>query len=389
MPEAGALSPRVGDAKTGRNSKMNTTAKEALNFIVVPHRKLVPSVEGIRQAGFYQLICSLLTEVNSRSRSELCERLFGIGESAFRAKDTQAVEITGNALISMGQVEGFYFRGLWLYQNKHYEAARPVLEYLFHNTTGRLKARIGYALGAVLYQISPDKPENALRVYLASQKVASDNWCDPYSAVQAARMVAVIKSIAGDRRAALHDLERLYSLARIVGSDQPFAFYDYLNSLAEEKKEANQLDEAERISRFVLASPLAPAYPEWRETHAELIEKQQRASRSVVAITVKPIRVENILRRNNVVQMPVLDTLTLSDRSVPKPAVVIDLQIRRAEMAKQQEKEQPQNEGIEEFKEKRQELVEFLFDEADSLMTEDLEKALEQLKETARKRRSS
>jgi hypothetical protein len=49
-------------------------------------------------------------------------------------------------------------------------------------------------------------------------------------------------------------------------SSQPHVYYDYMNSFAVELCEVGRLEEAKNVSLIVLASPFAPAYPEWRET---------------------------------------------------------------------------------------------------------------------------
>lgn len=113
---------------------------------------------------------------------------------------------------------------------------------------------------------------------------------DPRTAVGATRTVAVWKARDGSHRAALSDLEKLFSLARTVGGWHPHVYYDYLNSLAVELASNGRFTEARNASRIVLASPFAPAYPEWRETYEEISLKLPRSSRSVVAWSQPPAR---------------------------------------------------------------------------------------------------
>ncbi|HXU36432.1 MAG TPA: hypothetical protein VN937_08720 [Blastocatellia bacterium] len=98
-------------------------------------------------------------------------------------------------------------------------------------------------------------------------------------------MVAVINSEEGNHVGAVRLLEGLFPLARTMGRWQPHIYYDYMNSLAVELCEVGRLEEARNICQIVLASPLAPAYPEWRETNDEITLRSRRASRSVVAIS--------------------------------------------------------------------------------------------------------
>jgi hypothetical protein len=97
------------------------------------------------------------------------------------------------------------------------------------------------------------------------------------------KMIAVISSEDGNHRDALGLLESLFALALHARSSQPHVYYDYMNSLAVELCEVGRLEEARNISQIVLASPFAPAYPEWRDTSNEIALRGRRASRSVVA----------------------------------------------------------------------------------------------------------
>ncbi len=74
-----------------------------------------------------------------------------------------------------------------------------------------------------------------------------------------------------------------------------------LNSYAVELGEAGRIEEAANISKIVLASPFAFAYPEWRETGQELALKGYK-SRSVISV-LKPA-----LDKDNVVPLPVVES---------------------------------------------------------------------------------
>ncbi|HSF24288.1 MAG TPA: hypothetical protein VLE20_08690 [Blastocatellia bacterium] len=108
---------------------------------------------------------------------------------------------------------------------------------------------------------------------------------DPVSFCVARRMTAVIRSMEGDHQGALSDLEQMLPLARVVRSVQPYAYYDYLNTLAVEMCAVGRLEEAKNVSEIALASPFAPAYPEWRETHQEIELTGLGASRSTVGVS--------------------------------------------------------------------------------------------------------
>lgn len=63
-------------------------------------------------------------------------------------------------------------------------------------------------------------------------------------------------------------------------------YLDHLNSLAVELCEAGRIQEAGVVSRIVLASPYAFAYPEWCETGKEIALRGYK-SRSSIRITEK------------------------------------------------------------------------------------------------------
>ena len=83
------------------------------------------------------------------------------------------------------------------------------------------------------------------------------------------RGIAALKSAEGFHKSALKDLENLEPLIRHV---EPRLYYDFLNSYAFELNEAGRKYEARNISRIVISSPFAFAYPEWQETANDLKE---------------------------------------------------------------------------------------------------------------------
>lgn len=109
-------------------------------------------------------------------------------------------------------------------------------------------------------------------------------------------MVAVISSEDGNHLGALALLENLLPLAHSTRLLQPHVYYDYLNSLAVELCEVGRLEEAKNVSQIVVASPLAHAYPECRETHNEIALRGRRASRSTVAVSQTIPQPRNIVR---------------------------------------------------------------------------------------------
>jgi hypothetical protein len=106
--------------------------------------------------------------------------------------------------------------------------------------------------------------------------------------LEALRGMAILKAREGFHGSSIKDLESCLPFARYA---DPLSYYDYLNSYAVELSEAGRKDEARNVSRIVLASPLAFAYPEWQETAQELKEPN-RAFISVPSIESDPVEIE-------------------------------------------------------------------------------------------------
>jgi hypothetical protein len=115
--------------------------------------------------------------------------------------------------------------------------------------------------------------------------------------VDIVKAISAVKSVEGFHKSALRDLERLLP---IIKHAEPFVYYDFLNSYAVELLENGRSDEASNVSNIVVSSPFAPHYPEWQQTHSEVIQ-QARKDRSTVFLS--PAR-----KLSNVVQLVPKDT---------------------------------------------------------------------------------
>jgi hypothetical protein len=121
------------------------------------------------------------------------------------------------------------------------------------------------------YYLAGDIREAAfLCVDAARAARASGDFLTEYMAL---RHLAVIRSVEGDHFGALDDLERLLPAMRSIATTYPSEYYEHLNSLAVELGEVGRLEEANQAVDVVLRSALAPRYPHWQETKAELANK--------------------------------------------------------------------------------------------------------------------
>jgi hypothetical protein len=177
----------------------------------------------------------------------------------------------------------------------------------------------------------------------AGRAAAYQDSYDPQTFLTSQRNIAVLKSIDGDHRGAFSDLEKLLPLARVVGRWQPYLFYEHLNSLAVELCEVARIEEARNVSRIVLASPFAHAYPEWRETSDEIELRGWRPSRSTVVVTqIAPVTQEtNEIK--NLVTLPTAwrdSPAPASTAESQPPARVIKFPSRTPSMSEENDKEQ-------------------------------------------------
>jgi hypothetical protein len=143
---------------------------------------------------------------------------------------------------------------------------------------------------------------------------------DYLTAHQANKEMAIFQSLDGDHYGALRTLEKSYPLIKSLSKQYAPLRFDHLNSVATEMGEVGRLEEAHRFISIALASPFAPAYPEWLETRAELLEKGRGASRSIVPVVGMP--------HDNVILLPPPNDRPTTPPPA-RPAVVTSITSRR------------------------------------------------------------
>lgn len=232
----------------------------------------------------------LIRGVNSkRLFTDLGDKLVALAEQAYGLRQLDRLEDLSQALLALHLPAQYtsaarYFRGLELIRRGELDSAKSVLETVAADPPHRYTARAIQSLGAI-FTFRGDL-ESALKLHIeAGRRAAGKGSVDLLTALFVQRNIALLKSMRGDHRGALVDLERMVPLTKAVGSIHPPVYYDYLNSLAVELGEMGRLEEAAYASRIVVSSPFAIAYPEWRQTFDEIAFKQkQRPSRSAVAV---------------------------------------------------------------------------------------------------------
>lgn len=179
------------------------------------------------------------------------------------------------------------------------ERARRLFELAITTTPDAYKVKGMLSLAAVSYnQGDFDSAYHYYRETIKTEKLG-------VASIQAIRGISILKAIAGDHTQAVKDME---SALPVIKHAPPHIYFDLLNSYAVELGEVGRLEEARNISRRVLASPFAFAYPEWRETSGE-VNLRGYKSRSTVSLTQR-ITPQNLLR---------LPERITPERSAPNP----------------------------------------------------------------------
>lgn len=211
------------------------------------------------------------------SFQEIGNRLIKIAEhaQAFRQYNRvrEAAQVLTNIPIKRYQAIGHYYIGLC-----EYRAGKSPKE-IFEQVAEEAPAKYRVLALQSLSIIESRKQDYASELYwlMESLKVLPS--------VESLRGIAIVKAKEGYHQSAVKDLEKLYPLLKHV---DPLTYFQYLNSLAVELGEVGRINEARAACSIALASPFAPAYLEWTETHDELEAKSTSATPSVITFSQAP-----------------------------------------------------------------------------------------------------
>jgi tetratricopeptide (TPR) repeat protein len=269
---------------------MNRQARVLFNFIFSSGSDSSLALQDTSaQRSYYQnLIYSLVSHsiYIPESFQNLGRQLEGIARHAYIARQIDAVEQASRIMLDLpgsSQLKSVarHYQALCAKQKGDFDGARKLLERVVEEAPLQYKTRALQAIGATYHE--QGEIDAALPFYIAAGKAAID--CDPITLCGSQKMIAIVRSIHGDHKQALDDFERLFPLIRAIGKYYPAFYYEYLNGLAVELGEVGRLDEARNVCQIALASPFAPAYPEFAETRDELEAKRTSATPSIVALS--------------------------------------------------------------------------------------------------------
>jgi hypothetical protein len=270
-----AASFRVVEAARGRkavNSKQTnnlfipTSISE--NFTAL---ELVP---GLR--GYNRLLIQTLSnyQINRIESIEYTGRLLAaLARKAQIARRMDIVEQASRLMLALPlseQLKGvaIFYQGTCKQGGVEFD--RRLFEQAAEIATPQYRARALLSIGTTYWGCG--EAESAMPYCLAAGKAAAGR--DLLTQAESQWMIAVIRSVQGNHKQALGDLENLFPLVRTVSKHYPALYYDYLNSLAVEFGEVGRIAEAESAISIALSSPFASAYPEWSQTRDEIEQKR-------------------------------------------------------------------------------------------------------------------
>jgi tetratricopeptide (TPR) repeat protein len=257
-------------------------------------------------------------------------RLIQLAEQAhaFRQFDKlqELALMLSNVPIKDYQAVGNYFLAITTSRKGegNLEAARRLFELAVDTAPDAYKVKATLSLGALSFHRGDF--DSALYCYQETIKAGKLSA----ASLQAVRGTSVIKAIEGNHRQAVADLESVLPVMKYAPAH---IYFDLLNSYAVELGAVGRKSEARHIARTVLASPLAFAYPEWRETAEEL----RAANRSSVLVNSSPNQPRNVLF------LPVAEPDGQQRSATWSPARVLDFRKWKAKMRQRKNGQRKKN----------------------------------------------
>ena len=194
---------------------MNKQARVLFNFISSSSSDNSLALQGqTAQHTYYQrlILASLTRSVYTTQGFQLLGRqLESIARHAYLARQMDAVEQASQIMLALpisGQLKtaARHYQALCTKRKGDFDGARRLLERVVEETNSQYRARALQVIG--LTHHARGEADAALPFYIAAGKAAAD--CDSLTVAESQKMIAVVRSIRGDHKQALDDLERLF-----------------------------------------------------------------------------------------------------------------------------------------------------------------------------------
>ncbi len=272
---------------------MNKQARVLFNFISSSSsgNSLALQDTSAQHSYYQRLINSLLLRSihTAESFDSLGRQLSNIAHYAYLIRNIETIDQVSQLMLTLPistELKGVahYYQAICAKRKGDFDGARRLLESVVEKAISQYKARALLTIGATYFDSS--EIESALPFYFVAEQISHES--DLLTLLESQRNIAAIRSIHGDHKQALKDIENLFPLVRVIAKRYPVLYYSFLNSFAVELGEVGRVNEARRVCQITLASPFAHAYPEWLETRDEIEEKRTDATPSIVAVSKKP-----------------------------------------------------------------------------------------------------
>src|SRR5215212_10959144 len=203
----------------------------------------------IAQRSLFQhlIFSSLSRSIHTTDGIQLLGRqLADVSHHAYFAKRIETVDQASRMMLGLPisrELTGVahYYQAICAKRKGDIEESRRLLVRVMGEASPQYRARALHVIGTTYHE--QGDIDEALPFYAMAAKTAGN--CDPLTLVGSQSMIAIVRSVHGDHKQALDDLERLFPLVRAIGKRYPALFCDYLNSLAVELGEVGRIDEAE------------------------------------------------------------------------------------------------------------------------------------------------
>ena len=250
---------------------------------------------------------ALIRAINKRhSLDLLATHLIAIADRAYPFRRMDVVEQASDILLTLPLPRKFksiahYYKAYCIKRRGQLDEAQNIFEQVVDEVPTEYRARGIIGLGSVAF----DKGDfqSAIRLYIqASRAVIRAREFDPVAAFYTQTAFAILKSIDGNHKGALTDLESMFPLVRAVSLCYPALYYNYLNGVAVELLEIGRIEEAQNACQMMLTSPYAIAYPEMLDTWNEVQLKGYKSR------LIKPYH-PRVLSNKNLLRLPIPESL--------------------------------------------------------------------------------
>ena len=226
---------------------------------------------------------------SQQSLIQLAHKLLLIAEASYVRRDFQKVKEASELLPAMplhqAQSAGYWYKAITERREGRIIEAAQRLNHLLtdHRAVPRFRARALQTLGTIQYRSGHF--EDARQLYIESSRyISRESSQDVYTFSYSVILHNQVLADEGNTGQALRQLLTIEPIISKINNSLLTA--TYCNNIAVDLLELGKVKEAALYSRVACQSPLAYAYPEWRETALEI--EQRTIQRNIVAVAVSP-----------------------------------------------------------------------------------------------------